>query len=351
MTGSPALGGRAPVAGAPVAAAAWAALVPLAGAAVARLARFDGHPLLSMANAGTPFVYLPAYGALAVGVRGRRPALAAAAAAVAAAHVVWTAPEVRLRRRVPRAGAAVEGTRLRVVSANIRFPSRDSAPLGRELASLGADVLVLQELSSDHLITIKGTGALDGFPYAYVDARSGSFGAGIWSRYPLSEEATWNPAGLPMVRATLDVDGTHVRVFNVHARAPMRRRWIGRFKEQMRALAEAAQAGEGPVIMAGDFNATYGMEPFRRLLAAARLRDAHVEAGRGLRGLTWPRGARVMPPLFRLDHILVSPELTVLDAREGAGHTSDHRPVVADVVVAPGEPGVSAGPASPPAGS
>jgi endonuclease/exonuclease/phosphatase (EEP) superfamily protein YafD len=313
------------------AAAGWLVTLPLAGVAAARIARFDRHPFLAMANAGTPFVYLPAYGALAVGLAGGRRALSTVAAAVAVAHVVWTAPELRRARPQPR-GAARAGTRLRVVTANVRYPSRDSTALGEELAASDADLLLLQELAPHHLRLIKATGAFDGFPYSYVDARNGSFGAGIWSRYPLSDGDTWEPGGLPMVRATVDVEGTPVRVLNVHCKAPMRRRWIPGWKAQLAALGEeAVEGGPGPLIVAGDFNSTYGHEPFRRLLASG-LRDAHVEVGRGL-ATTWPRGGLVMPPLFRIDHVLVSAGLAVLSVREGRGVGSDHRPVMADLAV------------------
>jgi endonuclease/exonuclease/phosphatase (EEP) superfamily protein YafD len=324
--------------GSPLAAGAWLITVPLAGVAAARLVRFDNHPFLAMANAGTPFLYLPAWGALAVGVAQRRTGLSALAAGVVAAHVTWTAPELRRRRPLPETAAGAP--RLRIVSANIRFTRRDATSLGYELDSLDPDILLLQELAPEHLTSIKEAGALDAFPYSYVDARPRSFGAGIWSRYPLSDGDTWYPAGLPMVRATVDVDGRRLRIINIHIKAPMRRRWIPTWKAQLRALGEEVQAARtrGPVVLAGDFNSTYGHAPFRELLAQG-LRDAHVEVGRGL-AVTWPRGGRVMPPLFRIDHVLVSDGLAVLDAREGRGPGSDHRPVIVDLaVLAPGAEG------------
>ena len=308
--------------------AAWVVTAPLAGLAAARLAHYDDDPLVTIANAGTPFVYLPAYGALAAGLITRRPALTATAAAVAIAHAAWTSPELRRRPDRPNAPA---GPRLRVVSSNLEYPRRDSTPLGRELAAFEPDVLLLQELSPEHLTMIKSAGAFDPFPYSYVDARPGSFGGGIWSRFPLSEGETWQVAGVPLVRATIDVDGTRVRVFDVHLKAPTRPRWVPVWKAQLAALATDAAAHGGPVIMAGDYNATYGHAPFRRLLAVG-LRDAHTEAGRGL-ATTWPVNNPLLPPLFRLDHVLVSREFEVLAAREGRGPGTDHRPVVADLVL------------------
>ncbi|MFP5318492.1 MAG: endonuclease/exonuclease/phosphatase family protein [Acidimicrobiia bacterium] len=317
-------------------AAAWGVTAPLAGLAAARLVGEDRHPVLAVANAATPFAYLPAWGAAAVGLRHRRPALVAAAGTVALAHAVWAAPELRRGRPVP---AEARGwPRIRVATCNVRFPSRNSVPLGEELAAAEPDVLLFQELSAEHVAMVKSTGAFDRYPWSYVDPRPGSFGAGIWSRWPLSEGETWAPGGLPMVRAVIDVEGTPVRVFDVHCKAPMRRRWIPIWKEQLADVAEAVRSSPWPAIVAGDFNSTYGHAPFRRLLSDAGLRSAHVEAGRGL-ATTWPRGGRVMPALFRLDHVLVTDGLTVLEVREGRGTGSDHRPVIADLAVEPGGAG------------
>ncbi len=314
--------------------AGWAAAAPLAGLAAARVAGWDRHPAVAMANAGTPFVYLPAWGALGLGLVSRRPVLSAVAGAVAASHLAWTAPELRRRRPLPTGVEALP--RLRVATANVRFPSRDSSPLGHELAAAAADVLLLQELSSEHLAMIKATGAFDDFPWSYVDPRRGSFGAGIWSRHPLTDGETWEPGGLPMVRATVEVAGHPVRIFNIHCKAPMRRRWIPIWKEQLAELRAAVASSPVPAVVAGDFNSTYGHAPFRDLLAVG-LRDVHVDAGRGL-ATTWPRGGRVLPPMFRLDHVLVTDGLETLSVREGVGRTSDHRPVVADLAVLPRTP-------------
>jgi endonuclease/exonuclease/phosphatase family metal-dependent hydrolase len=313
--------------------ASWAVTAPLAGLAAARLVHYDRHSLIAIANAGTHFLYLPAYGALAVGLATGRRALTVVAAAVGAAHVVWTSPE--LRRPHPMPSDVEAAPRLRLVTSNIQSPRRDSTPLGRELAGFDGDILLLQELSPDHLAMIKSTGAFDPFPYSYVDARLGSYGAGIWSRYPLSDGETWSPGGLPQVRATIEVDGVRIRVFNVHCKAPTRRRWVGRWKAQLADLRAEVEAGiaaaDGPLIVAGDFNATWGHEPFRGLLGAG-LREAHVEVGRGLVP-TWPVNSPFLPPLFRLDHVLVTPDLAVVDVREGRGPGTDHRPVVADLAV------------------
>ena len=310
--------------------AAWLVTLPLAGLAGARLAGYDDHAAVVAANGATPLVYLPAYGALAVGIWGRNRALATVAASLVAAHVAWVAPELRGAADVAaEVEAGLRGPKLRVVTSNVRYNNRNPLDLGRELAAWEGDILFLQELTPDQLVPLKEAGAFERYPYSHVDARYGSFGGGIWSRYPLSEGETWTLGGHPFVRAVATVDGRPVRLFNVHAKAPSRAWAVPFWKEQLAGLTKAAREDPRPVVIAGDFNATYGHKPFRDLLAAG-LKEAHIEAGRGW-AVTWPRGGRILPPFYRLDHVVVSNEVAVLEVREGRGKGSDHRPVIADL--------------------
>jgi endonuclease/exonuclease/phosphatase (EEP) superfamily protein YafD len=63
-----------------------------------------------------------------------------------------------------------------------------------------------------------------------------------------------------------------------------------------------------------------------------RLADAHERRGRGW-ATTWPRDRWPLPPLMRLDHVLVSPDIGVRSVTEGHGQGSDHRPIIAELVL------------------
>src|ERR1700728_3714815 len=84
-----------------------------------------------------------------------------------------------------------------------------------------------------------------------------------------------------------------------------------------------------PLLVAGDFNATADDQPFQRLLGLG-LSDAAVLAGRGWE-MTWPRNQAWVIPYLRIDHILLSPSLTVTSYRLGTGEGSDHRPIIVGV--------------------
>jgi endonuclease/exonuclease/phosphatase (EEP) superfamily protein YafD len=95
-------------------------------------------------------------------------------------------------------------------------------------------------------------------------------------------------------------------------------------RSQLRELKSLAARTRGPLVLAGDFNATRQHRPFRQLLDGP-LRDAHLARGRGF-ARSWPAD-RALPPFALLDHVVVSPHFTVLDAFEADIPGSDHRAV------------------------
>lgn len=312
--------------------AGWLVTAPLAALAGARALGVERHPALAVANAATHFLYLPAWLGLAIGLRRRRPALAAVSAVVAGAHAAWAGPE--LRRPPPVPSETLVAPRFRVYSANIQFAAADWEQVAGQVAASAADVVVLQELTPTALAVVRRSGALAGYEHAFVDARPRSFGGGIWSRWPLCDTRSCDVAGLPMTRAAVELDGGRVQIVNVHTRSPLAG-GLARWHAQLAALADMVAAERGPLVLAGDFNATFGNPGFRRLLRQG-LGDAHVLAGRGL-APSWPCGW-LLPPLFRLDHVLVSDGLVVLDAGVGDCAESDHRAVWADLALVGGGP-------------
>ncbi|HET6568866.1 MAG TPA: endonuclease/exonuclease/phosphatase family protein [Rhodothermales bacterium] len=90
--------------------------------------------------------------------------------------------------------------------------------------------------------------------------------------------------------------------------------------KRLHALVEQERL---PVIVMGDFNSTVHGWELQRMLHP--LRDAFTERGEG-----WGGTYHARLPLFRIDHILVSPEWEVVTAYVPDMQTlSDHRPVVA----------------------
>ena len=98
----------------------------------------------------------------------------------------------------------------------------------------------------------------------------------------------------------------------------------------MRALPATGPTGQLRVL-AGDFNATLDHGELRRLLGRG-YRDAAEQAGSGLRP-TWPTDGSLLPAVVTIDHVLADRRVRVASARTVAIPGSDHRGVLAELVL------------------
>ena len=312
------------------AAAGWGLVAPSATLTATRVARLDSYTSVLAAQAVTPLFALPTLAALGLAAIGRRRSLAVVAGAVVGAHVLWAAPDLHAAR--PRPVDAGDGPGLRLFSANLLHVNGDMGGIAEELRAAHPDVVALQEVSPLNLAALEAAGVLDDYPYRLVAPRPDPFGSAVLSRLPLADSELLLVAGLPVPRTTVLVGDRRVRLYDAHTRAPMGR-GVSTWKAQLTELRRLVESEDGPRVVAGDLNATSGHRAYRDLLEAG-LREAHVERGRWW-AVTWPQDRWWTPPLVRLDHVLVSPEVAVVDVREGTGRGSDHRPIVADLALLP----------------
>ena len=297
------------------------ALVPFAAARVFGLDRSIDRALIALTLA--PWVLLPAYLALIVGVTVRRWALSACAFVLVVVHLVVVVPEVRA------SGPQVDGQPLRVVTANLQAwnPTDDWPTV---LDDLQPDVLVLQEFAPHHLETLERSGQLSGLSNRVLDPRRGMYGSAIFSRYRVTDPEILRLGDKPQTRGTIHVAGQTIDVISVHTTQPVG--GADPLRTELSQLAELAHRSQTDLaIYAGDFNSSTMHTPFRDLLTHSDLRDAHGAVGRGL-ATTWPTNRR-MPPLALLDHVLVPANVEVSAVSETRIPGSDHKAVVAELVL------------------
>ena len=151
------------------------------------------------------------------------------------------------------------------------------------------------------------------------------------------------------LRARIDVAGTEVVIFTAHLVTPrdalsplgspalwrlglseIRQNQSQRMR-QARQLVEDSRGITGPLVIAGDLNAP-PPSLVTRMLTDRGLVDAFTAAGRGY-GYTFGHTLLVGRPFLRLDRILASHHLTPIRAWVGGASGSDHRPVIADMVL------------------
>jgi endonuclease/exonuclease/phosphatase family metal-dependent hydrolase len=229
----------------------------------------------------------------------------------------------------PAAAAAADQApaTLRILTLNAMFGAADPDATVAAVRDYQVDVLAVQELTNGLVRRLAEAGLLDLLPNVHADLQPGAAGAGLWSRWALTPLPPVPDLLLAAPSARVSAGGHEVTVRSVHPVAPM----IGRhglWHEDLTRLRAAMAAQPGPQVVAGDFNASRDHRPFRDLLAAGFADSADIAAKRPWPGFTWPANRRY-PPVMRLDHILVSPGITVSETRAVSIPGTDHRGVLA----------------------
>jgi endonuclease/exonuclease/phosphatase (EEP) superfamily protein YafD len=241
---------------------------------------------------------------------------------VLAAALTLASVAVRLRWYI---GARADGgVDVRIVSANLRYGRADAAAvvgLARD-----ADILAVQELTPEKAELISVAGIEEVMPHRVLRSREGPAGVGISSRYPLTADADYDEFWLGLITARVRIPGLagHATVASTHMSAPWPepiRGWRDDLARLSVVLGEIGASARGPVVMAGDLNATPDVLEFRRLLRDG-YHDAAEQAGAGLTR-THPADI-VLPPVFAVDHILIRGG-TATSVRTLPLSGSDHR--------------------------
>ncbi|MCF7675766.1 MAG: endonuclease/exonuclease/phosphatase family protein [Akkermansiaceae bacterium] len=308
----------------PVRGAGWARLLVLAvlGAGGASLAGFvdGGWWLLELCR---PFQmqYLGVLGLCLIGLVGlRRWAWAALAG------VLLLAPGSRM---VPyyRGGNEPAGGMIpfRVLSFNVLSRNQRRAEVVDWVRETDPDLAFFPEVTPEWAAALEKLRAT--MPYQVLEPREGNFGFALFSKHPFLAEREV-PSGLldvATVRVELDIGGRKVVLIGAHPLPPLSGAMARDRDQVLLELADEVRQEPGPVVLAGDLNATpwcHAMKP----VYAAGLRDSRW--GRGVRA-TW----RWRNPFFAIpiDHVLIKGAVAVENCQTGPDLGSDHRPVVVDL--------------------
>jgi endonuclease/exonuclease/phosphatase family metal-dependent hydrolase len=236
-------------------------------------------------------------------------------------------------RGVPRRQPEAGGPTLRVLTINLLVGRADPEAVVARVRQADLDVLFVQELTIDAQTRLKQAGLEDLMPHAQVEHKDGGpRGAGIYSRFPLSEGTPLPLTYAAQPTAVLELpDGQEAALICVHPRAPARSR--GGSVAWRSELGVLPSPGKLPTLVAGDFNATVDHAAFRDVLRRGYV-DAAIQTGNGLTR-TWGRPGN--EPLLTLDHVLASRGCAVLACSVHAVPGSDHRAVYAEIRLPAGQ--------------
>ena len=234
-------------------------------------------------------------------------------------------PDVGPPRRRP-AEAPHPSQLLRVMTYNVhRCIGLDgkAAPerIARIIARHEPDIIALQELDvgqprTHRIDQTERIARLLRMSYHFppvIALERGQYGNAILSRYPMrlmqaEQLPQWGnlrylePRGALWV--TVDIDGVAVQVINCHLSI-----WPSERFAQASALIGvrwlADPRCQSPVVFCGDLNATPGSPTYRRLMGAVHDSQSAMKTSR------IPRTWSSRYPISRLDHIFLSPDITV----------------------------------------
>lgn len=271
---------------------------------------------------------------LALGLAIRTSHVAAIGAAIVAVNAavvaagVWPASSAGAS---PRAGPV-----LRVMTLNLLFSNRNADAVFRYVDAVRPDVLLLQEVNAfwaDALQRLR-----DRFPYRVelprVDAAVTAHGVVLLSRYRILEhdQLLRAPRLAQFAAARIAVEGCSVWVGSVHLVKPTGPVRLALQQRQFEQLATWVNARDGPLVLGGDLNATSYSPQVQRFLAATGLQlDQQAKPSQAF-AATYPAALPLLG--LKLDHLLVR-DVVMPRVWTASPFGSDHRAVVADVVLPP----------------
>lgn len=316
--------------------AGWVVTAGMGLVALSQGAGFSWIPLLWSVQAFTPFVLAPAVPVAAMALMRRRWLVGAVHAGLACCLFVLVAPVITASTEAPPASAP----RLTLAQGNVYYRTDRPAEVAAAMVDTGADVLAMTEYSrpvADVMESMLARGELAAYPYVAADAPGDRNGVALWSRHPIVEQRITRIGQGRAIDATLDVDGTLVRIVVVHPLPGTDRSSLASWTGDLAALRDVADPRKPvvPTMIVGDFNATRWHPAFRDLLGDG-WRSAHELLGEGW-SRSWPSDLPG-PPLVRIDHALLSEGVIPTVARDVALPGSDHLGFVVEVAVAPRAP-------------
>ena len=297
---------------------------------VARAVAWDTLRLFADVDAATEVLFLPAWIVLAGALLGKKWWMAGAAALLCVAQVIYVAPELLAYSSIP-AAVRSEPT-IRLFDANVQQDNFSMSGYIGQMRSYRPDLVTLEETAPWDLDQFLSSGVFDRLPYRYTVTDTGSRGFIIASRYPLGHPTVLDVHGLAyMVRSSLSFRGRSMPLWVVHTTAPVNPHWNNWNLELDGVYSALEKAHPRPLLMVGDFNASWGNRGFRAILSTG-LTDAAAARGQPF-DFTWNQRLPVLPPFIRIDHVLTGGDVTVTTISTHSGPGSEHRDITATVAV------------------
>ncbi len=261
-------------------------------------------------------------------------------AAVAAPATILLAVAVLPRALPDLDQGPATGMPMTVMTINMFIGAADPAAVVELVRENDAAVLAVQEFTPGSAAGLSAAGLDALLPYHALADEIGTTGSGLYSRFPMTGQASRRGDGGGLQDGNLQAYATiqppgagPIFVESAHPLAPYSLAAEPAWRRDLEALPEADQAGT-PKLVLGDFNSTLDHAPLRELISHG-YRDAADATGKGLIGTWGPYAGHPVPPVT-LDHVLVDKRIGVREVSVHDVTGSDHRAVIARVTLPAG---------------
>lgn len=308
----------------------WLIIAVLGLVVVARIVAWDEWRLFADVDAATEVLFLPAWLVLVGALIGKKWWMAGAAALLCCAQGIYVAPEILAYSSIP-AAVRTEPT-IRLFDANVQQDNYSMAGYIEQLRSYRPDLVTLEETHTWDYDQFLSSGVFNHLPYRFTVPDTGARGFIIASRYPVGHATVSYVHGLAyLIRFSLVFHGRKLPLWVVHTSAPINPDWNNWNLELNGVYSQLERSHPRPLLMVGDFNASWGNRGFRAILSTG-LTDAAAARGQPF-DFTWTQRLPVFPPFIRIDHVLTGGDVTVTTISTHSGPGSGHRDITATVAV------------------
>ena len=237
------------------------------------------------------------------------------------------------KKQAKDAPAGADERRFGIVVANVLTPNRNAQALLEMIRDVDPDVMLFVETDNwwqGQLDALEAT-----HPYTVKCPKDNLYGMHLYSRLELVEPELrfLVEPDVPSIHARLRLrSGALIEIHCVHPRPPAPSEASSSVKRDAELLivAKAVAAARQPAIVIGDLNDVAWSATTRLFQKISGMLDPRV--GRGMFSTFHAKHAWLRWPL---DHIFMSPELTVVSLRRLGYFGSDHFPMCAQLCYSP----------------
>lgn len=223
------------------------------------------------------------------------------------------------------AGAEDRAVEIRVLTANVLASNSDPAKFVDLIEAEEPDVFAVLEFTQTFAEALDSL--TENYPNQILIPQRGPFGIAVYSRWPIVGRNVLELEGITGIDAEImDARGAWHFIAEHHV-PPMNSDMAALRNRQLVRLGQYVNTIAAPRVVVGDFNITPFSPWFRDFAEQTTLENAL--RGRGP-SYSWPEFFPLLG--IPIDHVLVSPEFTVVDYHRAGDIGSDHFPVIVDMI-------------------